>query len=105
MSSGFWQIKRQAEQYGNGKTVTQRVKNYIQIWEGRCYANGIPDVVQKRLENSGRVPSYRSIAIAILKNDFTLKSLGFAQRETATSSALLSAAKTDDNDKQLRITY
>jgi len=33
------------------------------------------------LQNTGRVPSFRAIAIAILKNDFPLKSLGFMPDE------------------------
>ena len=32
----------------------------------------------KKLAQSGRAPSYKAIAIAILKNDLQLKSLGFA---------------------------
>jgi predicted phosphoadenosine phosphosulfate sulfurtransferase len=43
----------------------------------RCYHCGIPDVIPEKLINSGRVPCYKSIAIAILKNDHSLKSLGF----------------------------
>ena len=39
--------------------------------------NGIPDDVPAGLARSGRVPCYKQIAIAILRNDFTLKSLGF----------------------------
>lgn len=46
-------------------------------WRSRCYLNDIPDEVTDELQKSGRVPSYKAIAMAILKNDMILKSLGF----------------------------
>ena len=49
----------------------------MKVWEARCYSGGIPDEVPPKLANSGRVPNYKQIAIAILRNDFVLKSLGF----------------------------
>lgn len=49
----------------------------MQEWENKCYSNGIPDEVP--LEINDLCPSYKKIAIALLKNDFTLKSLGFQQ--------------------------
>ena len=49
----------------------------MRVWEARCYSDGIPDEVPPKLAQSGRVPSYKQIAIAILRNDFVLKSLGF----------------------------
>jgi predicted phosphoadenosine phosphosulfate sulfurtransferase len=59
----------------------QRVKVYCETWEMRCYFNGIPDEAITSLEKINRVPSYKSIAIAILKNDLLLRSLGFAEEE------------------------
>jgi predicted phosphoadenosine phosphosulfate sulfurtransferase len=47
------------------------------VWEGRCYKDGIPDEVSKRLSDSMRVPSYKAIAMAILQNDLALYTLGF----------------------------
>jgi len=49
----------------------------LRVWEARCYSRGIPDEIPYKLAQSGRVPSYKQIAIAILRNDFVLKSLGF----------------------------
>lgn len=51
-------------------------------WEGRCYSDGIPDEVENGLLYSGRVPSYKAIAIALLKNDIILQSLGFSGRHS-----------------------
>lgn len=45
------------------------------VWEDRCYSNGIPDEAPQEIYD--KVPSYKRIAIAILKNDISLKTLGF----------------------------
>ncbi len=54
----------------------------MNIWEKRCYFNGIPDDILPKLIDSGRVPSYKAIALAILKNDNQLLSLGFIQKNS-----------------------
>lgn len=54
---------------------------YLAIWQSRCYSE-IPDEIPEKLARSNRAPSYKSIAIAILKNDSTLKSIGFEGKET-----------------------
>ncbi len=48
----------------------------------RCYSNGIPDEVSDTLMNSGRVPSYRAIALCLLKNDYHLRGIGFGRNES-----------------------
>jgi predicted phosphoadenosine phosphosulfate sulfurtransferase len=53
------------------------VKSYEEVWESRCYPDGIPDEVPDGLMKSMRVPSYKAIAMAILQNDLYLYSLGF----------------------------
>lgn len=53
----------------------QRIEVYIREWESKCYSGGLPDEAPKEI--SDMVPSYKRICIAILKNDITLKSLGF----------------------------
>jgi len=77
MSSNYWQTKKQALQFKHGNTITSKIEAYLNVWEARCYSDGIPDEVPHKLAQSGRVPSYKLIAMAILRNDFTLKSLGF----------------------------
>lgn len=42
---------------------------------------GIPDEIPAKLAASNRAPSWKAIAVAILKNDHNLLSLGFAQSE------------------------
>lgn len=47
----------------------------------RCYFKDIPDEAITSLEKINRVPSYKSIAVAILKNDLMLRSIGFSEEE------------------------
>ena len=71
-------------------------------WENRCYSNGIPDAVQAKLQASGRAPSWRAVAIAILRNDHNLHTIGFQATETRLSTDLYkSLEKTKDG--QLRL--
>lgn len=55
--------------------------NYVKTWENRCYSNGIPDEVPKRIEQLNKAPSYRMICLALLKNDYSLKTLGFTPKK------------------------
>ena len=55
--------------------MKKKIKEYIKMWEQRCYSNGIPDEAPQRLAQLNKVPSYKKIAIAILNNDYQLKSL------------------------------
>ena len=63
---------------------------YVSTWENRCYENGIPDEVSSTLERSHRVPSYRALAIALLKNDLKLASLGFTGKHSKWADTLRS---------------
>ncbi len=60
--------------------MKEKILEYVSKWENRCYSEGIPDEAPKELEVRGIVPSYRLIAIAILKNDISLKMLGFTPK-------------------------
>ncbi len=62
--------------------MKQIIKKYIREWEMRCYFDGIPDEANERLEELNKVPSYRKICIAIMKNDVCLESLGFTKNKT-----------------------
>jgi len=69
------------------------------VWESRCYSNGIPDEVSKKLQDSGRVPSYKAMAIAILNCDFNFHSLGFSRRESELSICVMK--KQDEKQQAL----
>ena len=45
------------------------------MWENRCYYNGLPDDSPQEIFDM--VPSYHRICLAILRNDYSLKTLGF----------------------------
>lgn len=77
MSSNIWQIWKQCEQYSHGRTTTERINSYVEVWRNRCYSDDIPDDAPKKLRDSLRVPSYRAIAECILRNDLKLYGLGF----------------------------
>lgn len=79
MSNGSWRTKPQIGQSPCGKSITQRVESYIRTWERRCYGDGIPDEVPRKLMAVMRAPSYKAIAIAILHNDVNLYGLGLDQ--------------------------
>ena len=66
----------------------EKIRNYINQWEKRCYQNGIPDKAPIELEQNDLVPSYRRICKAILKNDLALLSLGFNKTYCKTYSML-----------------
>jgi len=55
--------------------IQDRLLNYVRDWESKCYLNGLPDDAPAEIFDM--VPNYRRIALAILRNDNTLKSLGF----------------------------
>lgn len=74
----------------------------MNTWEKRCYNEGIPDKVPVGLMRSMRVPSYKALAIAILKNDFNLLSVGFSRKETDLSNELLEADRVD-RDQNMRL--
>ena len=100
MSSNYWQIKKQSELFKHGNTVTSRIESYIKTWERRCYLNGIPDEVPAGVAKSNRAPSYKSIAISILNNDFNLKCCGLSGKESKYYS-ILKAMKEKENSKQI----
>jgi predicted phosphoadenosine phosphosulfate sulfurtransferase len=59
--------------------MKKKIQDYIKTWEGRCYSEGIPDEAPHELEIRNKVPSYRRICFAILRNDYSLQSLGFSK--------------------------
>jgi predicted phosphoadenosine phosphosulfate sulfurtransferase len=54
----------------------------VNIWKNRCYFEGIPDSISAELSRSKRIPNYKAIALAILRNDHNLYSLGFSERHS-----------------------
>lgn len=66
--------------------VQKKITEYIEQWEKRCYKNGIPD--EAPIEINDKVPSYKKICMALLKNDTNLVSLGFEPKKSKYYSIL-----------------
>lgn len=62
--------------------MRKKINNYICLWKNRGYKEDIPDEVPNELMNLNLAPSYKAIAIAILKNDHGLESLGFVNKKS-----------------------
>lgn len=67
--------------------TAQHYKNklavYLKWWSVRGYPDGIPDMVEARLESAGKVPSWRKIVKTFLKNDYWCKGLGFSPTKSS----------------------
>lgn len=68
--------------------MKKKIEDYIIKWKTIAYFKDIPDKAPKRLEELKKVPSYRAICLAILKNDSQLKSLGFTPKSSRYYSML-----------------
>ena len=66
----------------------KRVDEYIANWMQCGYSDGIPDEVPDELMRLGLAPSWRAIAIAILKNDMQFTTLGFPGKHSEWYSVL-----------------
>jgi hypothetical protein len=104
MSKSYWQIRKQAEHLPLGLCVTDRARAWVAMWRKRCYSNDIPDQVPDGLLYSGRVPSWKAIALAILRNDLQLRALGFSRTYTAEQLRLLATIeRLQAEEKQLNL--
>lgn len=66
--------------------VHEKVREYVSMWEKRCYKKGIPDEAPFQLKD--KVPSYKRICLAILNNDLQLTSLGYEPKKSKYYSIL-----------------
>lgn len=55
----------------------EKIRRYISQWMKQGYPDDIPDEAPLELEKALLVPSYRMICRALLKNDYSLQTLGF----------------------------
>lgn len=69
--------KSTASHYRNKLTV------YIKWWMERGYENGIPDKVDKQLEQTGKAPSWRKVCKTLLRNDYWCRGLGFSPTKSS----------------------
>lgn len=62
--------------------IKHKIIIYLKTWKKRGYINDIPDEVDIVLQNENLAPSYKAIALAILKNDNNLLSLGYSSNKS-----------------------
>lgn len=70
---------RGAAESARGLSVKAKILSWISKWEKRGYPAGIPDEAPANLEEMNKVPSYRMICLALMKNDVALETLGFTR--------------------------
>jgi predicted phosphoadenosine phosphosulfate sulfurtransferase len=68
--------------------MKRKINTYINRWRSQGYPEGLPDEAPAPLESLNKVGSYRLICIALMKNDVTLKTLGFSRPLCPLYSAL-----------------
>lgn len=68
--------------------MKKKIENYIKKWITTVYLNDLPDEAPRRLEELNKVPSYKQICMALLKNDSQLKSLGYTPKSSRYYSML-----------------
>ncbi len=85
-----------------------KIESYIEEWKKRGYSNDIPDIVPDRLMQLNKAPSYKAICVAILKNDYCLKTLGFQPKKSKYYDVLKKielAERYRDQPKQLCFSF
>jgi predicted phosphoadenosine phosphosulfate sulfurtransferase len=68
--------------------MRDRIDKYIKEWMLRGYLDNIPDEVPDALMDESLAPSYKAIAIAILRNDHHMTALGFQAPKSIWYNAL-----------------
>lgn len=81
-----------AEHYKN------KISVYIQWWKKRGYPDGIPDEADLKLENQGKIPTWRKICKTILRNDYWCKGLGFSPTKTSAYQKYMDLMKKRRNE-------
>lgn len=65
-----------------------KIGQYIKRWKKQGYPEDIPDEVPDVLMQELLAPSYKAIALTILKNDLQCLNLGFAPKKSSWYSIL-----------------
>lgn len=81
-----------AEHYRN------KIAVYIKWFMKRGYEDGIPDEADYKLETYGKVPSWRRICKALLRNDYWCRTLGFSPTKTTAYTKYMNLMKKRRND-------
>jgi len=70
-----------------------KIAVFLKWWMDRGYPSGIPDVADTKAEAAHKVPSWRRICKALLRNDYWCKGLSFTQTKSEAYSKYLRIMK------------
>jgi predicted phosphoadenosine phosphosulfate sulfurtransferase len=84
-----------AEHYKN------KLAKYVFWHRDKGYPEGIPDVVDSDLESKGKVPSWRRIVKALLRNDYWCRTLGFSPTKSSAYLKYLNLMRRKRNEWSL----
>ena len=79
--------KNRAEHYKS------KIAVYIKWYMDRGYEEGIPDEADYKMEQTGKVPSWRRICRTLLRNDYWCKGLGFSPTKSSNYQKYLDLCK------------
>jgi predicted phosphoadenosine phosphosulfate sulfurtransferase len=82
--------------------MRDKINQYIHKWKRQGYHDDLPDEAPQRLEARGKVPSYRKICMAIIKNDIALTSLGYT-RPTPESYGMFKRVELAERAKKMNV--
>lgn len=83
--------------------MEEKIYEYIEQWRKRGYTSDIPDEVPMVLADKNLAPSYKAIAIAILKNDHSMQSLGFSPKKSEYYNILKYMELKNRNDRNIQL--
>jgi len=75
-----------------------KIAKYLKWYRERGYESGIPDEGDYRLEQLGKIPSWRQIAKALLRNDYWCKGLGFSITKSSNYDKYMNLMKRKRNE-------
>lgn len=61
---------------------TNKIAVFVHWWQDRGYPQGIPDEADPKEEAARRLPSWRRVCKALLRNDYWCKGLSFSQHKS-----------------------
>ena len=81
----------------------EKIETFLQGWENNGFPlELVPDQANLKLENAGKIPSWRRICKCIIKNDWWCRSLGFSQTKTTYETLY---AKKEHNEPKHKTGY
>lgn len=69
-------------------STADKIAEYVGKWKRQGYPEDIPDEIPAELMHDNLAPSYKAIALALLRNEHGLESLGFTPPTSLWYSAL-----------------